>query len=106
MYDLMEERFIDTINYVIMAIEMVGVGVLVAYAIRAFFALFKNTYKCKGLLSTGITTALSFLLGGEVLKTIVAPGWNEIGMTCAILLMRAAVTMLLQWEHQHEDPED
>ena len=65
MYDLMEERFIDTINYVIMAIEMVGVGVLVAYAIRAFFALFKNTYKCKGLLATGITTALSFLLGAR-----------------------------------------
>ena len=106
MYGLMEERFIDTVNYMIMAIEMVGVGVLVVYAVRAFFAVFKNTYKCKRLLSTGITTALSFLLGGEVLKTIVAPDWNDVGMTCAILLMRAAVTLLLHWEHQHEEPED
>ena len=76
------------------------------YAVRATFALFKSTYKCKRLLSTGITTALSFLLGGEVLKTIVAPDWKDIGMTCAILLMRAAVTVLLHWEHQQEEPEE
>ena len=106
MYEMIEDHFIDIINYIIIAFEVVGVGVLVVYAVRAFFAVFKNTYKCKQLLSTGITTALSFLLGGEVLKTIVAPDWNDIGMTCAILLMRAAVTLLLHWEHQHEEPED
>jgi uncharacterized membrane protein len=106
MYELLEDHFIDAVNYTIMAIEMVGVIVLVVYAVRATFALFKSTYKCKRLLSTGITTALSFLLGGEVLKTIVAPDWKDIGMTCAILLMRAAVTVLLHWEHQQEEPEE
>jgi uncharacterized membrane protein len=42
-------------------------------------------------------------LVGEVLKTIIAPDWKDIGMTCAILLMRAAVTVLLHWERQHEE---
>jgi len=40
------------------------------------------------------------LLGSEVLKTIVAPGWTDIGMTCAIILMRAGVTVLLKWENK------
>ena len=50
----------------------------------------------------GITTALSFLLGGEALKTITAPNWMELGMTAAILAMRAAMAVLIHWETQHE----
>jgi uncharacterized membrane protein len=33
-----------------------------------------------------------------VLKTIIAPDWKDIGMTCAILLMRAAMSLLIYWE--------
>jgi uncharacterized membrane protein len=106
MYVTMEEHFVNIVNYIIMILEAVGVVILVAYAIRALVAVFSSTHKCKHLLSEGITTALSFLLGGEVLNTIIAPDWRDIGMTCAILLMRAAVTVLLHWEQQHESPEE
>ena len=106
MYLALEEHFLDIVNYIILILEAVGVVILVIYAIRALAAVFKSTHQCKRLLSEGITTALSFLLGGEVLKTIVAPDWKDIGMTCAILLMRAAVTVLLHWEHTHESREE
>ena len=33
----------------------------------------------------------------------VVKDWKDLGMTCAILLMRAAVTVLLHWERQHEE---
>jgi len=106
MYATLEHHFIKIVYYIIMLLEMVGVVIVVAYAFRALVAVFASTHKCKHLLSEGITTALSFLLGGEVLKTIVAPDWKDIGMTCAILLMRAAVTVLLHWESKHENPEE
>ena len=106
MYVTLEERFLSVVNYSILILEVVGVVILLVYSVRALAAVFKSTHKCKHLLAEGITTALSFLLGGEVLKTIVAPDWKDIGMTCAILLMRAAVTVLLHWEHKHLGPED
>lgn len=106
MYLTLEERFLSVVNYSILILEVVGVVILLVYSVRALAAVFKSTHKCKHLLAEGITTALSFLLGGEVLKTIVAPDWKDIGMTCAILLMRAAVTVLLHWEHKHESQED
>lgn len=106
MYMTLEERFLNAVNYFILILEVVGVVILLVYAVKALIAVFKSTHKCKHLLAEGITTALSFLLGGEVLKTIIAPDWKDIGMTCAILLMRAAVTVLLHWEHQHESPEE
>lgn len=105
MYVTLEHHFIQIVYYLIMVLEMIGVVILLVYAGKALVAVFKSTHRCKQLLSEGITTALSFLLGGEVLKTIVAPDWKDIGMTCAILLMRAAVTVLLHWESGHEDAE-
>ena len=103
MYVTLEHHFMNLVYYLIMVLEVVGVVVLLVYAGKALVAVFKSTHKCKQLLAEGITTALSFLLGGEVLKTIVAPDWKDIGMTCAILLMRAIVTVLLHWESQHEN---
>jgi len=105
MYVTLEHHFIQIVYYLIMVLEMVGVIILLVYAGKALVAVFKSTHRCKQLLSEGITTALSFLLGGEVLKTIVAPDWKDIGMTCAILLMRAAVTVLLHWESKSENEE-
>ena len=105
MYVTLEHHFIQIVYYLIMVLEMVGVIILLVYTGKALVAVFKSTHRCKQLLSEGITTALSFLLGGEVLKTIVAPDWKDIGMTCAILLMRAAVTVLLHWESKSENEE-
>ena len=53
-------------------------------------------------MAEGIATALSFLLGSEVLKTIIAPDWMDLGMTAAILAMRAAMSVLIHWETHHE----
>ena len=105
MYVTLEHHCIQIVYYLIMVLEMVGVIILLVYTGKALVAVFKSTHRCKQLLSEGITTALSFLLGGEVLKTIVAPDWKDIGMTCAILLMRAAVTVLLHWESKSENEE-
>ena len=81
-------------------------AMLLVTAIRALLVVFRDQLKCRHILGDGISTALSFLLASEVMKTIVAPGWEDIGMTCAILLMRAGMTVLTQWEHAHEVREE
>ena len=106
MHSALGTYFMTIVDDSIFVLEGIGVVILLVYAVRALVALFKNIHQCKRLLTEGITTALSFLLVGEVLKTIIAPDWKDIGMTCAILLMRAAVTVLLHWEHQQEEPEE
>ena len=105
MHSKLGTYFMTIVDDSIFVLEGIGVVILLVYAVRALVALFKNIHQCKRLLTEGITTALSFLLVGEVLKTIIAPDWKDIGMTCAILLMRAAVTVLLHWESIHEDDE-
>ena len=77
-------------------------AILLIASVRALIWLFRERHKSKHILYDGISTALTFLLGSEILKTIVAPDWSDIGMTCAVLLMRAAMTLLIHWENKHE----
>ena len=105
MYEMIENLFRETLNYAILAVEVVGVVMLLVTAIKALCVVFRSKVECRNLLAEGISTALSFLLASEVMKTIIAPDWSDIGMTCAILVMRAGMTVLIHWEHAHETHE-
>ena len=83
-------------------LEAVGAVIIFVSAIRALMCAVKQRGKSRIVFSEGIATALNFLLGSEVLKTIIAPDWRDIGMTCAIIVMRAAMALLLHWENKHE----
>lgn len=105
MYEVMEEILHAIIRYGILAVEAVGVVVMLVGTFRALVRLFTDRGGSRRIMAEGVTTALSFLLGGELLKTLIAPDWRDLGMTCAILLMRAAMAVLLHWEGKHENEE-
>ena len=105
MYVILEEIFEVIVRHSILALEAIGVIILLVSAVKAIVGLFRDRNGSKLEMAEGIGTALSFLLGGEVLKTIIAPDGQELGMTGAILLMRAAISVLLFWEGKHEKPE-
>ena len=107
MYELLEGILHGVVNFGILLLEGIGTAIILVSGFRALGNLIRGeSHACKLRLSVGITAALSFLLGAEVLKTIVALDWVGIGMTCALLLMRAAMVLLLHWESQHEHDSD
>ena len=101
MHATIESHFQRILNYGITAVEIVGAVIVFLYTFIALYHLLRGNHDaCHKTLTEGISTGLSFLLGSEVLKTIIAPDWSAIGMTCAILLMRAGMTLLVQWENK------
>ena len=106
MYETLEHIFRVVVEYGILLFETVGVVILLVSAVKALICLARSQSQSKLEMARGITTALSFLLGSEVLKTIVAPDWRDIGMTCAVLLMRAGMAVLIHWEGKHEHHEE
>ena len=46
----------------------------------------------------GIALAMSFKIGGELLRTVVVRNWDEILLLAAVILLRAALTFYIQWE--------
>lgn len=45
-------------------------------------------------------------MGGELLRTVVVREWKELVILGAIILMRAAMTFLIQWEIKNEKKEN
>lgn len=98
MYHTIEGVFKTAVEYGILILEAIGVCIILISAVRSLVGMLKKDKNSKHELAEGITVALGFLLGSEALKTIIAPDWKDIGMTCAILLMRAAMSILIHWE--------
>ncbi len=46
--------------------------------------------------------ALGFLIGADILKTAIAPTWNEIGQLAAIIALRTIVNFVMTWELKQE----
>ena len=47
--------------------------------------------------------ALEFKLGGEILRTVVARDMSDIIQVGAIIILRAALTLLIHWEIKNEE---
>ncbi len=97
-YELIEEYFDLAIRYVVLAIELVGTIVLIYAIIAAVVGLFKRQKHVRLKLAEGIALALEFKIGGELLRTVVVREWEELLILGAIILLRAALTFLIQWE--------
>ena len=103
MYETIHGFIENILNYAIIAIEIIGALIILYYTVRALISLLQKQHdQCREHLTTGITTGLKFLLASEVLKTIGQASWSDIGMVCAILLMRAGMTLLVHWENKME----
>ena len=95
------------IHYSVLVLEIIGALVILYRVVRALISLLQGKSKlCRASITDGITTGLSFLLVSEVLKTIIDRDWTSIGMTCAILLMRASISLLVHWESKAEKEEE
>ena len=103
MLEVFEEVFETVFRYAILILEAIGAIVILVNTVRSIGQRLKHDrVQSRGTLTEGISSGLGFLLSSEVLRTIVAPDWKEIGMTCAVLAMRAAMTVLIKWEERQE----
>lgn len=102
----MAEQFLTTatrgfdllIEYCILLVELVGVGVLLWSVLRALISLLRHKKKMRLELAEGIALALEFKMGGELLRTVIVREWTELLILGAVIALRAALTFLIHWE--------
>jgi uncharacterized membrane protein len=98
-----QQVFEVVVKYGILFLEATGVAVLLVAAGKSLVGVFKNNPHVKLDLAEGISLALGFKLGGEVLRTVIARTWDELAVLGAIVVLRAAITVLIQWEIKNEE---
>ncbi len=107
LYESMEEGFVVVVQFSILLMELIGVLIILWTVIQCIRCMIMKKHRnLRLLLAHGIAFALEFKLGGEVLRTILARDFKEIGMIACVIALRAALTFLLHWEVKEEHEED
>lgn len=101
-YQVIEEYFNVIVEYLVMLIEVIGIAILCYAIVAAIIGLFKKHEHVRLKLAEGIALSLEFKIGGELMKTVIARTWEELGILGAVILLRAALTFLIQWEIRTE----
>ncbi len=92
----------DVVSLCTFLLEMAGILVLITTAIKSFVNWIQKKENVQYELAEGTLLALTFKMGGEVLRTVVVREWSELGILGAVILLRAALTIMLRWEISNE----
>ncbi|CCG03754.1 DUF1622 domain-containing protein [Blastococcus saxobsidens] len=107
----MEELLLDVVNVLVVIVEACGAAVIIIGAVWAFllFLWVGLTHRDAGsfvpvrlTLGRFLALGLEFQLAGDILKTAVAPSWEEIGQLAAIAAIRTALNYFLGKEIAEE----
>lgn len=94
---------VDVVAICTFLLEMAGVCVLMTSSIKCFIKWIQKKNHIQLDLAHGTALALTFKMGGEVLRTVVVREWQELGILGAIIVLRAALTLMLHWEIKSEE---
>ena len=103
-YAWIESVFQIAVQYGILAMEALGMAVLLVTAARSAKGWLTGDPHVRLTLAQGIALSLEFKLGSEVLRTVVVVrDWSELGILGAVIALRGALTLLIHWEIKNEE---
>ena len=106
-YEAVETYFELLVAYGMLLMEAIGLVIIIVTAVRCIMGMFgkkRNNYRI--VLAKGICLALEFKLGGEVLGTVLANDFRDLGIIACLIALRASLTFLLHWEIKNEKKEE
>ncbi len=90
-------------NLSIVVFEVIGVAILILAGGRGTYDYFTKNNQTKLRLAKGMAMGLEFKLGSEILRTVIVRDFEEILLVGAIIVLRAALTLLIHWEIKTEE---
>ncbi|MDO4165921.1 MAG: DUF1622 domain-containing protein [Eubacteriales bacterium] len=102
---IFEEIMTQVVGISILILELMGVIVILASAIRGFYQYAKRVPNMKLTLAKGLAVGLEFKMGSEILRTVIVRDLSEIVVVAGVIGLRAALNFLIHWEI-HEEMEE
>ena len=101
-YELVTQYFEIVIKWSILLCEIIGVLIIVLTAIRGVIAWIMKKTNARLIAAEGIAVALTFKLGGEVMRSVIVREWSELLILGAVVLLRAVMAILIHFEIRAE----
>lgn len=106
MAHLLHEILVMAVEYGVLFFEIVGVVVLVFTGIRGCIQCFQHSPHAHITMGHGMSLALKFMMGGEILKTVTATSFADCGLVLFLIVLRVALAFVLHWEIKEEKKEE
>lgn len=107
------EEFVKFITSNLARVAETTAAIIIGIAsLRAFYCFLRDLIIGKSsksredvrlTLGRSLALSLEFLLAADILKTAVAPSWNDIGMLAAIAVLRTALNFFLDREIRSQE---
>lgn len=101
--EIAEHLLGSAVSWAILLFEYVGVAVIAVAGVQGVWHYVRRDPLTRLTLAKGLAMGLEFKLGSEVLRTVIVREFREIGLVGAIILLRAALTVLIHWEIKNEE---
>ena len=101
-YEFAHQYFVLIIKWAILLCEVIGVLMIVLTAIRGVIAWVRKKSNARLIAAEGIAIALTFKLGGEVMRSVIVRDWSELLILGAVVLLRAVMAILIHFEIRAE----
>lgn len=108
----MRDWLVLATQYIAILAEVAAAAVILVGAVQAIWTFVRRLVRgcCESRdmmrarirLGHSLSLALEFLIGADILKTAVAPSWDEIGQLAAIIGVRTVLNFFLHRELDHE----
>ncbi|MTI93935.1 MAG: DUF1622 domain-containing protein [Firmicutes bacterium] len=86
-------------------LDILGALVISSTAVIVFINYWRRLSRAEEILrlslARGLAFGLEFKLGGEILRTVAVRSLHEVYVLGAIILIRAAMSLLIHWEIRH-----
>ena len=101
-YAAVQTYFEMVVEWAILLCELIGVAVIVITVIKGVILWAKKDAHVKLMIAEGIALALTFKMGGELLRSVVVREWSELLILGAIIVLRALMAALIHFEIRSE----
>ena len=100
---MLEEILHSLIRVLVTILETAGIFIIVAGAIRSFWAYLKSHFHsdihdAKLAFAQTLAFALEFKLAAEILKTVIAKDLEELYIIGLVIILRAILTFVIHYE--------
>ena len=99
---VVERYFEQVVEWAVLLCEVIGVVIIVLTAVRGAIAWIRKKENARLIAAEGIAIALTFKMGGEVLRTVIVREWRELLILGAIVLLRVIMAVIIHFEIRSE----
>lgn len=104
--ELLESLLEHVTEIAIIGFEFAGVIVIILAGLRAVWDCIKKDHHARIRLGNTLALGLQFLMGGEILHTVVSNSLKDIAVVAALFAVRTGLAFVNHWELTEEKAEE